>query len=78
MLNPKIDPINDIQPASTTWRKAILNGQYLYGRTCRVEVTSDGKIVDCDILHSVLSGTDGFDRWFRDVYNPFVVSEPVG
>lgn len=59
-------------------RKAIIQGDYLHGRSCRVIVSPAGKILDSDLVHCAWSGREKFDAWFRENYNPFVVIEPAG
>lgn len=56
-------------------RRAILQGDYLYGRQVKVIVNPDGKILDCDAIHCVWSGREQFDAWFRTNYNPLIAME---
>lgn len=56
-------------------RRAILQGEYLYGRQVKVIVSPAGLILDCDAIHCVWSGREQFDAWFRTNYNPLIVVE---
>jgi len=57
---------------------AVLAGPFLKGTKCFVSITADGKIVGCDRITCKWSGTDKFDAWFREQYNPVVMSRPIG
>lgn len=56
-----------------SWHTAILQGKYLRGTRCLVLIDADGKILDCNAIHSLWSNSPRFDEPFRDTYNPLVI-----
>jgi hypothetical protein len=56
-----------------TWRPVVLVGPYLRRLRCKLALDAEGNIVDCDRIHSVLSGTARFSGWFVPLYHPVFI-----
>jgi len=67
-----------VQPGSApvTRHFARLAGPYLKHTNCIVLMRGE-KIVDCESIRSVWSGTERFDAWFCEQYGPIVLMIPI-
>jgi hypothetical protein len=72
---PRPKPRLVVPDPTPIWKDAVLAGDYLYGKRCKVLVNVQGQIIASSVVRCAWSGTERFDEWFRAMYAPRIGQE---